>query len=208
MWKAQPVPQSEQGEFELVLGNKQLLSVFFIVVVLLAVFFFMGYVVGRNSGPAMIAGAAHTTETARATPADTGSRASAMPPATTPAPAPQTPPSETQASAPEPQAAAPATHEAPPPAPAPAPAPERAEAPAPGPQSIGEPAAGTTWLQVVATTRPDAELIGETLGKRHFHTQVAPAPNGLFRVLVGPSKNAAETSELRTRLEAAGFKNP
>src|SRR5436305_15294356 len=39
------------GEFELVLGNRQLLSVFFIVVILVAVFFTMGYVVGRNSSP-------------------------------------------------------------------------------------------------------------------------------------------------------------
>src|SRR3954470_19281838 len=42
---------SEPSEFELVLGNKQLLSVFFIVVVLLGVFFTMGYIVGRNSAP-------------------------------------------------------------------------------------------------------------------------------------------------------------
>ena len=44
------MPKNEEGEFELVLGNKQLLSVFFIVVVLLGVFFTMGYVVGRNTG--------------------------------------------------------------------------------------------------------------------------------------------------------------
>src|SRR5450755_1768145 len=42
--------KNEVGEFELVLGNKQLLSVFFIVVILLGVFFTMGYIVGRNSG--------------------------------------------------------------------------------------------------------------------------------------------------------------
>src|SRR5579862_6192193 len=43
--------KNEDGEFELILGNRQLLSVFFIVVVLLGVFFTMGYIVGRNSGP-------------------------------------------------------------------------------------------------------------------------------------------------------------
>src|ERR671930_175914 len=43
--------RSEDGEFELILGNKQLLSVFFIVVVLLGVFFTMGYIVGKNSLP-------------------------------------------------------------------------------------------------------------------------------------------------------------
>ena len=43
------MPRNEDGEMELVLGNKQLLSVLFILVVLLGVFFTMGYVVGRNN---------------------------------------------------------------------------------------------------------------------------------------------------------------
>jgi cell division protein FtsN len=43
--------RNEEGEFELVLGNRQLLSIFFLVVVLLGVFFTMGYIVGRNTGP-------------------------------------------------------------------------------------------------------------------------------------------------------------
>ena len=45
------MPQNEDGEFELILGNRQLLSVFFIVVVLFGVFFTTGYIVGRSSGP-------------------------------------------------------------------------------------------------------------------------------------------------------------
>src|SRR5947207_408759 len=40
---------NETGEFELVVGNRQLLSGFFIVVLLFAVAFAMGYVVGENS---------------------------------------------------------------------------------------------------------------------------------------------------------------
>ena len=46
------MPSHEEGEFELVLGNKQLLSVFFLVILLLGVFFSMGYIVGRNTAPA------------------------------------------------------------------------------------------------------------------------------------------------------------
>ena len=45
------MPTNEEGEFELVLGNKQLLSVFFLIVLLLGVFFSMGYIVGRNTAP-------------------------------------------------------------------------------------------------------------------------------------------------------------
>src|ERR1700744_1611647 len=47
--------KNEDGEFELILGNRQLLSVFFIVVILLGVFFTMGYIVGHNSGPSPVA---------------------------------------------------------------------------------------------------------------------------------------------------------
>ena len=43
--------KNEDGEFELILGNRQLISVFLIVVILLGVFFSMGYIVGRNSAP-------------------------------------------------------------------------------------------------------------------------------------------------------------
>ena len=45
------MPRNDDGEFELILGNRQLMSVFFIVVILLGVFFAMGYIVGRNSSP-------------------------------------------------------------------------------------------------------------------------------------------------------------
>src|SRR5450755_4751814 len=48
---------NESGEFELVLGNRQLLSGFFVVVILFAVFFVMGYIVGRNSTPATLVAA-------------------------------------------------------------------------------------------------------------------------------------------------------
>src|SRR3954468_23604648 len=40
---------NETGEFELIVGNRQLLSGFFIVVLLFAVAFALGYVVGQNT---------------------------------------------------------------------------------------------------------------------------------------------------------------
>ena len=43
------MPKTEEGDFELLIGNKQLLTVFFVVVILLGVFFTMGYIVGKNS---------------------------------------------------------------------------------------------------------------------------------------------------------------
>ena len=46
------MPKNDTGEFELVLGNRQLLSGFAVVAILFGVFFAMGYIVGRNSTPA------------------------------------------------------------------------------------------------------------------------------------------------------------
>jgi hypothetical protein len=44
------MPSRQDEEFELVLGNKQLLSLFFVVVVLFAIFFSFGYTVGFSRG--------------------------------------------------------------------------------------------------------------------------------------------------------------
>lgn len=203
--------RNDEGEFELVLGNRQLISVFLIVAILFAVFFSMGYIVGRNSGPSNAskpivvehpataakesaaatapekpspeapAGGAADTKPSPAEPAATH----AQQPANPPAPAPQEPTKK---------AAAPAKETKPSPAPPPAPA-----------KVTGEPAAGEYW-QVVATSRPDAEIISEALAKKGFHSVVAPGPReNIFRVLVGPVKDKAQA---RSDLEAAGFKNP
>ena len=87
---------------------------------------------------------------------------------------------------------------------APPPAPARSERAS----VTGEPAAGDYW-QVVATARPDAEIVAEALTKKGMHAIVAPAPrDGIFRVLVGPLADSATQAQTRTALEAAGFKNP
>jgi cell division septation protein DedD len=227
--------KTDEGEFELILGNKQLISVFLIVVVLLGVFFSMGYIVGRNSASP----SAEAARTAKQAPQDS-------PPAETQAaPAPSsdsqeaaanpadnnvTPPAgttETKPEQPAPKkpvptetAQAPATKTKPsavgPKAgtqPATKPAiqatvPPRAPAPMAKPTPSGEMAHGQYW-QVVATSRPDAEIISEALNKKGFHTAITPASRqGFFRVLVGPFEDAATQAQARTKLEAAGFKNP
>ena len=42
------MPRNADGEFEMVVGNRQLLSLLFLVVVLFAVFFSLGYMVGSD----------------------------------------------------------------------------------------------------------------------------------------------------------------
>ena len=73
------------GEHELVFGNKQLLSAFFVVVILLGVFFTMGYFVGKNtatagfnSGQALSGGG--TRPDAAGKPLDNGAVTGSLPP--------------------------------------------------------------------------------------------------------------------------------
>jgi cell division protein FtsN len=189
------MPKNEDGEFELILGNRQLLSVFFIVVVLLGVFFTMGYIVGRNSFPAVTADSGRKTEPKPIVvdrPAPTGGSpsASASTDATSPA---ATPPSAREPSAPAPQ---------------PKKQPERAAAkPEPASPTPDVPAAGSTYLQVAAVAKTEAELFVDVLAKKGFHAlyTTAPIPN-TYRVLVGPFQDAAGVAQARADLNKAGFK--
>jgi hypothetical protein len=215
------LPKNDEGEFELVLGNRQLISVFAIVVVLLAVFFSMGYIVGRNSSPV----AAETARNEKPKP-DREADSSETPSADQPSDEGPTPPaldSTAPASDAAPAKAPKSTKPAQPPAASPArskPEPVRVAEAKPKPSPIpppsapvhaaaaGDPAGGQYW-QVVATARPDAEIIAEALGKKGFHAVLAPAPkDGIFRVLVGPLADASTQASTRTGLESAGFKNP
>ena len=200
--------KNEEGEFELILGNRQLISVFLIVVILLGVFFSMGYIVGRNSAPTASA------ETAR------NNKLSDIPPPIleSPTPTPTTPPAPAErAQTSTPKSTHPAQAEkpsSPPPAAVAAAKPSKPSPAAPAAPTraasafSGDPSPGDYW-QVVATSRPDAEIITETLAKKGFHAVLAPAPKeGIFRVLVGPLKDSGTQAQTRTQLEAAGFKNP
>ena len=204
--------RNDDGEFELVLGNRQLISVFLIVVILLAVFFSMGYIVGRNSAP-VVADARNAPgkpivveqpPLKPQAPADADTSAAAQPQAPPP-PAPETKAAES-APAPEKKSAMPPAEAPKREAPRAEPKPEAAREAA-AVRTVDEPAAGSYW-QVVATSRPEAEIVAEVLSKKGLHTILTPAPKaGLYRVLVGPLANAAAMGQARAELEAAGFKS-
>jgi len=183
------------GEYELVLGNRQLLSAFFIVVILFALFFTMGYIVGRNSAPASMAAAA-----APAPPAQNPENTRPAPVTATPAPTTETmsePPKATETAADDDKAPAPTTRSV-------APAPDKPtprETPAPV-----EPRPGQTFLQVVAVAQPQAGVVVETLKGKGFPARLMPGPNStIFRVVVGPYADAATLGKAKADLENAGF---
>src|SRR5260370_12232835 len=89
---------NETGEFELVVGTKQLLSGFFIVVLLFAVAFAMGYVVGQNTQrPAKLA-----SDGATASVANTAADSRPQPASPAPVPVSSTPPAPSGATGPQP----------------------------------------------------------------------------------------------------------
>jgi cell division septation protein DedD len=183
--------RNDDGEFELVLGNRQLLSVFFLVVILFAVVFTMGYIVGRNS-----ISAAGATASQKAPAAEPIAPAVVIPRAESKAA-----PAERQAEAAEaPQGTQPAPGAADPPAAEP---PKAAAA-------IAEPAPGQMYLQVSAVKQPEAEVIAESLKKKGFAAILGPGPKDseLVRVLVGPLKDGDTLARTKSELEAAGFRNP
>lgn len=167
-------------EFELVLGNKQLLGLLFVTFVLLGVFFALGYAMGRNTVPSPV------VETQRS--AD--------------APPPEPKPSVTENPA--------VTERPSPVEPASAAIPPAQRAPEPAVAGvIIDPKPGETFLQVGAVKRREAESLVEVLSNKGFKAVLAPAPPPLedtFRVLVGPIGTDIEQGKLKTELERAGFK--
>jgi cell division septation protein DedD len=176
---------NETGEFELVVGNRQLLSGFFIVVLLFAVAFAMGYVVGQNSPRSNKVMADSAAAPPISSPDTARPSASGAPPAqapvapvtdTTAAPPAEAPPQPTTQPARDTEAAA-VTPELPP---------------------------GSYW-QVIAVAQQEAEVIYKTLKDRGFPTIMSPGPKNLVRVLVGPYNDTQSMGKAKTDLENAGF---
>jgi len=227
--------RNEDGEFELVVGNTQLLSIVFVLMALFGIVFALGYAVGTNTGsgaPVQIAPSAANQPPGH--PQAAGGDNSAQPQAT---PDDSLPPGDARVTVPETYsetpaaepAASPVTATTPPPpvatpkravaAPA---APLRAAAPPATPQHTPAPPAnpprtappsagpqpGQTFLQVAAVKKPQAEMLAGVLKDKGFHALTASTAPGseLYRTLVGPLRDASEVARTKTDLEKAGFK--
>ncbi|HKD05240.1 MAG TPA: SPOR domain-containing protein [Bryobacteraceae bacterium] len=182
---------SQGDEKELILGNKQLVSLFFVVVALCGVFFALGYMVRGSSLKSSAATADNPTSAAAPTP-DTVKRQQPEPPtAEPPTPAPA---QMAEAAAPQTRPAqdVPATT---------APAPAVPEA-----SSVATPETGATYVQVGALARADAESTVRTLREQHFPALLAASSKeGLYRVLVGPYHQTTDVADAKARLKALGF---
>lgn len=213
------------GERELVLGNKQLLGIFFVATLLCGVFFAMGYVVGGNSAKSSAAAAAEGT----ATPVSEGKReepqaqsTASQPTMDTAANSPYGGPGDTGSALPtaeprvtdNPAAAGAQPPVAPPPAPVQQPAPVAttaktapASTPTPGDTGIfvSVPEKGTRYWQVTATERPVADTLVRSLRDRQLPAILAASPNPkLFEVLVGPYRSDVALADAKKKLADIG----
>jgi cell division protein FtsN len=188
--------RNEEGELELVVGNRQLLSVLFIMFVLFGAVFSMGYFVGRSTAPEP---AAQGPEAKMASAENPAQPRSALPPPPVEAQAPPT----AAADAPLEPGQAKVT-----PAATPIPDSKPPEKPKPAAAESAVPLPGQTYLQVAAVGKPEAELVMDSLKKRGFSALVAPVPNDTrWRALVGPLPDAASLAKARSDLLALGFKD-
>lgn len=182
--------KNEDGEYELVLGNHQLLGVFFIVVMLLAVMFALGYIVGvgRNSTP-VVAG-------------DSGAHKAATNPIVVDSPAPHRETASAPADAPpdQPITTQPQTSVE-------SPKPQAAPAAKPAPRASGsQPVEGATYLQLTAIDKATADLYVDKLHKKKFDAIAAQVPEkpDVYRVLVGPIADG-QLNKTKSDLVDAGF---
>ena len=188
--------QRDERETEILLGNKQLLGIFFVGAILLGAAFAGGYMVGRGATPKKAAlTATAATETAAT---DTATSSSAQVGETHSVGA-----DETANLAPEPVPnevlGRPKKKGSTASTPAASSTPER--------QDGFAPQSGQEFLQVTAVQRDHAMAVASVLRRKGFraHAVVNPKNPNVYRVIVGPIRNAGELSSTRDSLRKTGF---
>ncbi len=196
--------RTDDSETEILLGNKQLLGIFFVVAILLGVAFTGGYMMGRGSSAkkASSAGVAVPNEVASSSnPGPAGGETHSISPDSTDTSASATP--KSAASKPEPVQESPLG------------SPARKTFHPPDSDSLTAaspngfvPEAGQEFLQVGAVGRDEAEAIADVLHKKGFRAHAVPKPGStkLYRVLIGPIQDAADLSATRDSLRKTGFR--
>ena len=208
--------RTNDRESEILLGNKQLLGIFFAVALLLGVAFYGGYMVGRNSSgrktatpPETAAAPASTTDNVSAGETHTIPGESAGSSEEGQSPAAREP--ATKSNSGSHQLAGSGNAESAlgsrktkaarePKVPAAVP-----DSPAAG---TYQPQPGSQYLQVVALGRSEAEGLADVLHKKGFRAHAVPKPGNasLYRVIVGPIRDAGDLSSTRDALRKTGFR--
>ncbi len=219
---------TSENETEILLGNRHLLAIFFVLAVLLGIAFTGGYMVGRNSTDKRPSALSASAADPAASTSSTSMETHALPPATdndqpaagndqtrTVPPPPPEPASVTPAVKDDAPLGAPKQERPTAPAiPAVKQPPPKPTQPPPSPHvrpiaagAFSGPQSGQTFLQVAAVGHTEANAVAEVLSKKGFHAHAVPKPgaSNLYRVLIGPLRDTNELASTRDSLRKAGF---
>lgn len=182
---------------EITLGTGKLLVLFFGLVGVCALFFALGYSLGRKAEPSLMASSAGTPSLPASSLSKTNSSGSSTPPMTFYKNVEQKDANPQLTPATDTKADTTSQH-----------ADDAANAPlvnAPDPTTL--PSAGY-FVQVAAVSKQeDADALVDALKKKQYPAFVAPqsAADKLFRVQVGPYSDAKDAESMRTRLIGDGY---
>jgi cell division protein FtsN len=207
--------QDRDGDSEILLGNKQLIGIFFVLAVLFAVFFTAGYMVGRSSGDRKAADAAPGPKPAAVEAQAVSGSGESHDVAPDPALQGSDPSASLKNDEPQPAKSVatvrpPTVHAKTSPAQNHAKPEEPVQTEERDPVPVARPRTSeghNTYLQVTALGRAEADAVAKALGKKGFRTRVAAKPGtALYRVLVGPVRDAGDLNATRDALRSKGFR--
>lgn len=196
--------RTSDSETEILLGNKQLLGIFFVVAILLGVAFYGGYMVGKAAPSKSTApvGAQQTASTSTVPPTSSGGETHTVPGDTSTAsdvsPTDATEP-DTSASS-EPPLGTPKSKRSQ--SASPAPSVGTTEPSAVNTAENFTPESGQEFLQVAAVGRDEALGVASVLHGKGFRAHAVPVPGNpkIYRVLIGPLRDAGDLSTTRDAL--------
>lgn len=183
------LPAEHETDTEITLGTGKMLGLFFGLVILCAVFFGMGFTMGKNSVRAAPELLPSPSTTARTTIASR--------PGTAPATAPQAQTTE------QPQATAPGTTDSNAAATGSAPAPSQSPSPLNIPTEPGQ----AYYVQVAAVSKQeDADALVEALKGHQYSAFISnQSADKLFHVQVGPFTDIKQAEDVRAKLVSDGY---
>lgn len=190
---------SSSEDTEITLGTGKLLGLFFFLVGICALFFALGYSLGRKSEPSIINAATTSPAQPVSTPSKASSPSTAAPPMTFYKSVEQKDanPELTPATQAKPDTTSPATT-----------APAQTPPPATPADSTTTLPTGGYLVQVAAVTKQeDADALVDALKKKDYPAFVAAqsANDKFFRVQVGPFSDIKDAEAMRTRLIGDGY---
>ena len=202
--------QSGEKETEIVLGNKQLLGVFFVAAALLGIAFTGGYMLGRGGLRKTAVPVSSSADTATQPNSSASSRGGethsvaaddtgvATEPEAAPLHSRKTDTEELLGARKKKGVTKTSTV-------------EMTEASVPKASKSEEfvPQGGQEFLQVMAVAREEANGVAAVLRKKGLHAHAVPKPGSanLYRVIVGPIRDAGELSSTRDALRKTGFRD-